>query len=153
MPGKVGGGKWRKERKEREGRLNRNKVQKLSHRVEQGTTGKKGWKVEGVLEGQDRGSPGLRCLPCQGPAGALGRQRTPTSTAWSWPHCGPATEVLGARRAMGWALQETQTLHAGGRGIWNQPTDAHKSQTEGYGGAGKGQDAQQQLWMHRGLPI
>lgn len=51
-------------------------------------------------------------LPYQGLAAAPGRQRTPTSRAWSWPHCGPATGVLEALREMGQVLQETQSLHA-----------------------------------------
>lgn len=53
-------------------------------------------------------------LPCQGLAAAPGRQRTPASRAWSWPRCGPAMGVLGALRATGQLLQETQTLQAVG---------------------------------------
>lgn len=51
-------------------------------------------------------------LPYQGLAAAPGRRRTPTSRAWSWPRCGPATGVPGVLRTMGWVPQETQTLHA-----------------------------------------
>lgn len=50
-------------------------------------------------------------LPYRGPAAAPRRQRTPTSRAWSWPRCGPATGVQGAQRATGQVLLEIQTLH------------------------------------------
>lgn len=69
---------------------------------------------ERAAEGQD--------LPYRGPAAAPGRQRTPASRAWSWPRCGPATGVLGALRAMGRVLQETQTLQAVGEAHGSQFT-------------------------------
>lgn len=50
-------------------------------------------------------------LLCRDLAGALGKQRTPTSRAWSWPHYGLAMGELVVRREMGWVLQETQSLH------------------------------------------
>lgn len=52
-------------------------------------------------------------LLCQDLAGAPGKQRTPTSRAWSWLCCGLAMEELAVQRVMGWVLQETQSLHEG----------------------------------------
>lgn len=64
-------------------------------------------------------------LPSQGPAAAPGRQRIPTSRAWSWPRCGPATGVPGVLRAKGWVPQEkTQSLHTAGKGMGTSPCAA-----------------------------
>lgn len=90
----------------------------------QSGVGQQGWarKPEAVepelekareLQGERRPDRGQH-LPYQGLAAAPGRQRTPASRAWSWPHCVPAMGALGALRAMGWVLKQTQTLQAVG---------------------------------------
>lgn len=56
---------------------------------------------------------GMGDILCPDLAGAPGKQRTPTSRAWNWPHCGLAMGMLVVLRATGWVLQETQSLNEG----------------------------------------
>lgn len=99
----------------------------------QGSEPEAGGQRAGGRGWESQPDPG-RDLPCLGPAAVPGRQRTPTSRAWSWPHCGPATGVLGALRATGRVLQETQTLHAVGEahGDGSTPWPLPGSQAQGW---------------------
>lgn len=64
---------------------------------------------------------GMGDILCPDLAGAPGKQRTPTSRAWNWPHCGLAMGMLVVLRATGWVLQETQSLKRRERDTWNLP--------------------------------
>lgn len=55
----------------------------------------------GMRKGHESRPEGSWDLPYRDLAAAPGRQRTPTSRAWSWPRCGPATGGAGGAEGDG----------------------------------------------------